>query len=318
MANNIFLDARQRSPARAALGICAAVAASLTSSFGHAESSGIADRLQRGYPGIITAVSGNTVHFADGSTLPLDDGRGEKPFADWLAIPDIEDMFKLPYPPGDAAAPPPPQFDPGRARNEAFFTKVYGDCRKGEVETSLVDVIWLPKKSGQRLKATRINGVAAALQAVSDQLDALPAAFDTDLFPAAGTYNCRAIAGTASLSAHGLGIAIDIALKRAHYWRWEKKGIDGAIGYRNALPMEIVRIFERHGFIWGGKWSHFDTMHFEYRPELLTPFRTTAPAATPPEAPAGPATGAAPGTPKDAPAGGSTGEPSPPGPTATP
>jgi hypothetical protein len=30
-----------------------------------------------------------------------------------------------------------------------------------------------------------------------------------------------------------------------------------------------VDIFERHGFIWGGKWGHFDTMHFEYRPELL-------------------------------------------------
>jgi len=22
-------------------------------------------------------------------------------------------------------------------------------------------------------------------------------------------------------------------------------------------------------FIWGGRWYHFDTMHFEYRPELL-------------------------------------------------
>jgi hypothetical protein len=28
-------------------------------------------------------------------------------------------------------------------------------------------------------------------------------------------------------------------------------------------------IFEKHGFIWGGKWYHYDTMHFEYRPELL-------------------------------------------------
>jgi hypothetical protein len=33
--------------------------------------------------------------------------------------------------------------------------------------------------------------------------------------------------------------------------------------------MEIVDVFERHGFIWGGKWYHFDTMHFEYRPELI-------------------------------------------------
>jgi hypothetical protein len=24
-----------------------------------------------------------------------------------------------------------------------------------------------------------------------------------------------------------------------------------------------------YGFIWGGKWLFFDTMHFEYRPEIL-------------------------------------------------
>ena len=27
--------------------------------------------------------------------------------------------------------------------------------------------------------------------------------------------------------------------------------------------------FEAEGFIWGGKWSEFDLMHFEYRPELI-------------------------------------------------
>jgi hypothetical protein len=37
------------------------------------------------------------------------------------------------------------------------------------------------------------------------------------------------------------------------------------------MPQEVVAIFEKRGFIWGGKWYHFDTMHFEYRPELLTP-----------------------------------------------
>ena len=43
----------------------------------------------------------------------------------------------------------------------------------------------------------------------------------------------------------------------------------GPILYRNRMPEEIVTIFEKHGFIWGGKWYHFDTMHFEFRPELL-------------------------------------------------
>ena len=64
-------------------------------------------------------------------------------------------------------------------------------------------------------------------------------------------------------------IAIDIALKRSHYWRNDKPGKDGAIAFKNEIPMEIVRIFEKHGFIWGGRWYHYDTMHFEYRPELL-------------------------------------------------
>jgi hypothetical protein len=34
-------------------------------------------------------------------------------------------------------------------------------------------------------------------------------------------------------------------------------GVDRAklvIPYKNRLPIEIVEIFEKHGFIWGGKW----------------------------------------------------------------
>jgi hypothetical protein len=35
------------------------------------------------------------------------------------------------------------------------------------------------------------------------------------------------------------------------------------------VPDAVVAAFERHGFVWGGKWLFFDTMHFEYRPEIL-------------------------------------------------
>jgi hypothetical protein len=34
-------------------------------------------------------------------------------------------------------------------------------------------------------------------------------------------------------------------------------------------PSVVVEIFEKHGFVWGGKWYHFDNMHFEYRPEII-------------------------------------------------
>lgn len=227
-------------------------------------------RLPAVYPDALDRIDGNALIWRDGTRMDLDDGKGLKPFAAWLAAPDIEDMLRIPYPAGAGPLEPPPESDPGRARNAAFFDKMYGNCRKGEVAPHLETVIWLPLKSGQHLKVTGKNSVADRLQAVSDELDALPASFDKYLIPSAGTYNCRAIAGTDRVSAHGYGIAIDLAVSQSDYWRWAAEG-PARIAYRNRIPLEIVHIFERHGFIWGGRWYHYDTMHFEYRPELLPP-----------------------------------------------
>ena len=58
-------------------------------------------------------------------------------------------------------------------------------------------------------------------------------------------------------------------MSRSDYWRWSGPATGGGVHYKNRIPMEIVRVFEKHGFIWGGRWSHYDTMHFEYRPELM-------------------------------------------------
>jgi hypothetical protein len=88
------------------------------------------------------------------------------------------------------------------------------------------------------------------------------------LVPSAGTYNCRPIAQTNRLSVHAYGAAIDLATKFGDYWLWSK-GKDGKITWKNRIPLEFVDIFERAGFIWGGKWYHFDTLHFEYRPEII-------------------------------------------------
>ena len=68
---------------------------------------------------------------------------------------------------------------------------------------------------------------------------------------------------------YGFGIAIDIAAAHSHYWLRAKPGAGGHITYKNEIPQEIVRTFEAHGFIRGGKWYHYDTMHFEYQPELI-------------------------------------------------
>lgn len=245
-------------------------------------------RLIAAYPAQLERIDGNALVWKDGTRMPIDDGKGVKDHEVRLATSDIKDMFFTPYVAGKISSPPARNEDPGRARNVAFFDKVYGDCKAGGVSGKLVEVVWLPKKWGKPLKVSSTNGAAEKLAAVSAELDALPARFDPFLTPPAGTYNCRPIAGTTRLSAHGHGIAIDISTAHAHYWRWSGGKTSGGeatgskppggntgavIPYKNSIPPEIVEIFERHGFIWGGKWYHYDTMHFEYRPELLPPAR---------------------------------------------
>lgn len=225
-------------------------------------------RLVQAYPDHFTGVDGVELVWRDGTRTRIDDGLGEKPFEDLLAKPDLQDIFAIPYPAGEPG-PPPVNSDPGRARPQAFFDRMYGDCRKGEVMRNLVEIAWMPSRGGKKLRVTRVNGVADKLKAVSAELEKLPRDFDIYLNPVAGTYACRTIAGTSRLSTHGHGLAIDLAIKHSHYWRWSKPDGQGFYVWRNAIPFEIVRIFERHGFIWGGRWYHYDTMHFEYRPELL-------------------------------------------------
>ena len=223
------------------------------------------EALMRAYPDFLASQDGKTLVWKDGVRMPLSDGRDDKSFEEKLAHPSILDQLSLPYKAGRPASPPGPQEDPGRFRNIAFFDKMYGDCQKGEVQKKLVKIAWLPQSGGGSVWITQVNGVAEKLRAVSEELDRLPPELKTYAFPSAGTYNCRAVKDTGNRSAHAWGAAIDINTKFSDYWLWAgKKG-----GYRNRIPFEIVEIFERHGFIWGGRWEHFDTMHFEYRPELL-------------------------------------------------
>jgi hypothetical protein len=220
------------------------------------------ERLVRAYPDFISHVDGTSLFLKDGRRFLLSDGRTNKSFDQLLEAPDIDDMFFQPYPAGSVPTPPSKDFDPGRVRYEPLFTSMYGDC--GNTVKSLRDIEWLPKHGGGKIRVTTINRVDRALEAVSDELDALPEELIKYVKPLAGTFNCRNIAGSGARSMHAYGAAIDINPAFGDYWRWSS--VDD---WRNQMPPEIVRIFERHGFIWGGYWYHFDTIHFEYRPELL-------------------------------------------------
>ncbi len=226
----------------------------------------ILSTLVSSYPDHLSSYDNSTIVWKNGTRMPVSDGRPDKSFEQRLARPDIKDQFALAYPVGTDFKIPARNEDPGRFRNEAFFSAMYGDCRKGEVAKHLTPVAWLPRLGGGTLMVTAVNGVAEKVAAISRALEARPDLLQY-VTPSAGAYSCRAIAGTRRLSFHSYGAAIDLNLRFADYWLW-KADTNNPV-WRNRIPPAIVEIFERHGFIWGGKWYHFDTMHFEYRPELI-------------------------------------------------
>jgi hypothetical protein len=72
----------------------------------------------------------------------------------------------------------------------------------------------------------------------------------------AGCYAPRRIPSSGSLSLHALGLAVDFnASTNAQYKRGDQ-------------DPRLVRIMERHGFTWGGRWPTApDPMHFEFQGE---------------------------------------------------
>jgi peptidoglycan L-alanyl-D-glutamate endopeptidase CwlK len=228
-----------------------------------------ANAFLRAYPDFFTGYRENALLCRDGSALIFDDGR-KKTYEQLLSDADLEDELHQTYPIGPSSyGAPAVNFDPGRYRCAALFKKMYGSSAT-EVESHLTTIPWLPRSAHASVRITRINGIDRQLAAISAELDQLPAEDKKFVLKTGGTFNWRPIAGSDQLSAHSFGIAIDIDPDYSDYWRWNKAGdSEKPIPYRNRIPHRIVEIFERHGFIWGGKWYHYDTMHFEYRPELL-------------------------------------------------
>jgi hypothetical protein len=90
-------------------------------------------------------------------------------------------------------------------------------------------------------------------------------------------WNWRSIADTQSRSFHAYGAALDLLPKTLGgletYWLWaaRKKSEWWSVSYDKRFhpPAQVIKAFESYGFVWGGKWLFFDTMHFEYRPEIF-------------------------------------------------
>jgi hypothetical protein len=202
---------------------------------------------------------------------------------------DLETVLSQPYGFGEIPVPATPGQEPGRFRNYELFKAAYGGT-PDEVKKNLVVVDFL----GLGVEFNAKNGAAQALRDAAADIRNDPAASayvrwvagsrlrslpGTRLkrSPNVSSWNWRCIAGTQRLSAHSFGIALDLnkpSVTLPSYWRWLPprrfpQGLDGVKAVES-VPWPLIEIFEKHGFIWGGKWHHFDTMHFEYRPEFLT------------------------------------------------
>lgn len=224
-------------------------------------------KLMKAYPDKIKAYDGTYIVMDDDSIILYKESDNRKSHIDLLNSNALSDVFAYPYVKGTVVNIAKNQ-DAGRIRNEELLKKMYGSTSV-QVQKHLVTITWCPKLVNQKLQITSVNGVDRQLQKISDELDQHPELKDYLL--SAGTFNWRKVRGADRLSAHSFGTAIDIAIKYSNYWQWDCKcnNEEMDLKYKNKIPQLIVDIFEKHGFIWGGKWYHYDTMHFEYRPELL-------------------------------------------------
>ncbi len=218
--------------------------------------------LAKWYPVEPVKVDGAWHFTLAGTTYPWDDGK-TKSFEEKLESPDLEDTFSIPYPTGPIQPVTRENEDPGRIRFDPLFHATYGAT---QAQVDVVDIDFL----GQKLQVHR--KAAPAFERVAKRL-AAALKQESSLRPylknLGGTFVWRKIANTNRQSAHSYGMSIDLNVARSHYWEWAKP--KEPVRWANRIPQVIVDAFEAEGFIWGGRWYHYDTMHFEYRPELLDP-----------------------------------------------
>ena len=214
---------------------------------------------------VVFHMSGEAIHFVDGRLLD----------ADRLDERERCDPVFYRYPLQPVTEPPVPAEEfPSTCRDvqEALWGSTETEIRRhGGVVTFFDHRLFLNDVLRAPLAAVERDLAAAARRdiAIADWIA------DIDI-----TYSfiTRDVAASGTPSYHAWGLAFDLVPSsyegRHVYWRWsramDRQGWQSIpMRERWSPPQAAVAIFERHGFVWGGKWGYFDMIHFEYRPEIL-------------------------------------------------
>lgn len=209
---------------------------------------------------------GNYIYIvmANGKRILYDD-KIQKNYDQKFFKADLQDTLQEIYPLKMIKKVMDKDVDPGRIRNYELLGAMYGSTQK-EIESNLK---YISTYYGSVMFNSKNNACEELKAALGDiaKVAQNNERISSYVAPLSGGYNYRKIQDTGMLSPHAYGISIDLNRNDCDYWKWvsNDKGSARIASY----PTEIVEIFEKHGFIWGGKWNHFDILHFEYRPEII-------------------------------------------------
>ncbi len=164
----------------------------------------------------------------------------------------------------------------GSGESQFFLSAIYGCETRASTEKKIKCTKFLGKKLN--IHEDIVQKIKIVEEKIQNEAktDAEIKKFISGL-KSCGGYNWRLIDGTKRKSMHSFGIAIDFLPKKIRgeiFWSWARdknpKGwMKTPLSSRWLPPQKLIDIFEEEGFIWGGYWTIWDNMHFEYRPELI-------------------------------------------------
>ncbi|OQB97560.1 MAG: hypothetical protein BWX81_00863 [Spirochaetes bacterium ADurb.Bin110] len=159
----------------------------------------------------------------------------------------------------------------------SFFEAIYDTSTRKDVERHITKTMFLGKQVSVHEEIVELLARVEEQILAAAQTDDAVKAFMESISSIDG-YSWRQIRDTNGISFHSMGLAIDILPRswqnKIIYWNWEKnKGNENwmliPLSERWMPPKRVIDIFEKEGFVWGGRWTVWDNMHFEYRPELI-------------------------------------------------